>query len=223
MPFGRGNWHSVSFRREGVVLAPGSSRCGGSELRMSSKRGARPLPRTTRVRRRGPAGRRSGLTQLRAPPDQSHCASGHGASNGCCLRLPSWRHPQDPRKYPCVRWGLGPNASGVWGTFSSPTLDRLITSGPETRESALENLGAVAPSWSFWNLSLHGNCLEGLLKHRLLAPTLRVYDLAELRWNSIICLSNKFSGDAKLPVREPHFENRCLSLEEKCQEGEDLK
>lgn len=111
MPFGRGSWHSVSFRREGVVLAPGSSRCGGSELRMSSKRGARPLPRTKRVRRRGPAGRRSGLTQLRAPPDQSHCASGHGASNGCCLRLPSWRHPQDPRKYPCVRWGVGPNAS----------------------------------------------------------------------------------------------------------------
>lgn len=54
--------------------------------------------------------------------------------------------PQDPRKYPCARWGLGPNASGVWGTFLSLTLDRLITSGPETRESALENLGTVAPS-----------------------------------------------------------------------------
>ena len=50
---------------------------------------------------------------------------------------------------------------------------------------------------SFSNWSVHQNYWEGLLKTlRLLGFSARVFDLVDLGWGLIICISNKLSGDA---------------------------
>lgn len=42
---------------------------------------------------------------------------------------------------------------------------------------------------------MHQNYLEGLLKHKLLGPNLKVSDLAGLGWGLRICISNEFLGN----------------------------
>lgn len=44
----------------------------------------------------------------------------------------------------------------------------------------------------FSNLSMHHNYLDGLLKHRLLGLSFRVFDLIGLKLEPSICISNKF-------------------------------
>lgn len=99
----------------------------------------------------------------------------------------------------CARLGPGPSAFGIWGTFLRPTvllLLLLIVSGPQGHGNLPSKIWAplLLTPW-FWNFSLQGNCLEGLLKYILLVPTLRVHNSAKLGWDPIICFSSKFTGE----------------------------
>lgn len=66
----------------------------------------------------------------------------------------------------------------------------------------------------FLHLSIHQNCLEGLLKYSLLGLTLRVSDSVCLSWCLRMCISGEYPGDSVLLTQEPHFENHtCKRLE----------
>ena len=64
--------------------------------------------------------------------------------------------------------------------------------------------------WWFSNFSVLWTYLEGLLKHRLLVPSLRFSVLVDLVWDSRICISNKFTADADVPGLGPHFQDHSL-------------
>lgn len=71
-------------------------------------------------------------------------------------------------------------------------------------------------AWESWNTAVDkplvcSDCLEGLLKERILVPTTAVSEYVDLRWGLTICISNKFLGYAVLlvqgPYSEDHFKN----------------
>lgn len=49
--------------------------------------------------------------------------------------------------------------------------------------------------------------LEGLLQHTLLGSIPRVSGSMGLKWDRIICISDKLPGDADTPGQRPYFEN----------------
>lgn len=70
------------------------------------------------------------------------------------------------------------------------------------------HLSSLSTLW-FSNFHMPQNYLQGLLEHRLLGPTPRVYDSVGLWWVPRICMYKKSPGDADAPVQGPHFENNC--------------
>lgn len=70
------------------------------------------------------------------------------------------------------------------------------------------HLSSLSTLW-FSNFRMPQNHLQGLLEHRLLGPTPRVYDSVGLWWVPRICMYKKSPGDADAPVQGPHFENNC--------------
>lgn len=56
-----------------------------------------------------------------------------------------------------------------------------------------------SPGQWFWNVSAHQNFLKDVLNHRLLGPTPRISDSADLEWGLRICIFN----------HRPRLEDHC--------------
>lgn len=89
--------------------------------------------------------------------------------------------------------------SFICGTGNVQTWKILVHQAPE--------FGLYFVGQWFSNLSTNQNRLEDLLKYRLLNPTPRVSDLIGVGVGQIICLSNKFPGDAESPGLGTHSED----------------
>ena len=87
---------------------------------------------------------------------------------------------QDPREVPLCSPGPGTKCLRRLGHIPGSYCPHHCLWAPGTWKSTPKNLGTLAPNLVVLELSLHGNCLEGLFKHRLLVITLRVYDSVKL-------------------------------------------
>lgn len=101
-------------------------------------------------------------------------------------------------------WRFGPRLlGGYW--------NRLTQKGSKREEQAwLLQLKLTMAIGS--QTSLHQNHHQGLWKHTVRGPSPELLLQQVRSWSLSICIASKFSGDAYLLTRGPHFENDYLVL-----------